>query len=476
MANPAAWGGRFRAETAPLAQRFGASVPFDWRLYRFDVAGSIAHSRMLAKQGIISQSIQKEIEAGLKRVLAEIEAGKFDWSLEREDVHLHIEAALGEAGRSLHTARSRNDQVALDLRLFVREAIVDACRGIVALQEALLGRAAEHVDTLLPGYTHLQRAQPVSLGHHLLAYVEMLQRDFERLSDGFARANVLPLGSGALAGVPYAIDRELVAAQLGFAAISANSIDAVSDRDFVAEFLASAALCGLHLSRLGEELVLWSSAEFRYVEMDDAWATGSSMMPQKKNPDFAELVRGKSGRLVGDLVSLLTVLKGLPLAYNKDLQEDKEPLFDAAGTLTDCLAVSAAMLGTLRFNAEHMVEAAGQDYTTATDLADYLVGKGLPFRDAHRVVGELVAGCIKRSQQLPEASLEQLRAHSELFEPDALNVLSASASVAARDVPGGTAPARVRQALAAARDRLSASQRRLRELQAITRRAEALLR
>ncbi|MFI5268472.1 MAG: argininosuccinate lyase [Chloroflexota bacterium] len=475
MANPSAWGGRFAKETAPLAQRFGASVPFDWRLYRFDIAGSIAHSRMLAKQGIVGATIQQQIETGLKRVLTEIEASTFEWALEREDVHLNIEAALGEAGRSLHTARSRNDQVALDLRLFVRQAIVDMGEAILALQQALVKRADEHVETLLPGYTHLQRAQPVSLGHHLLAYVEMLQRDFERLADGFARVNVLPLGSGALAGVPYPIDRQFVADQLGFAGVSANSIDAVSDRDFVVEFLAAAALCGVHLSRLAEELVLWSSAEFRYVEMDDTWATGSSIMPQKKNPDFAELVRGKSGRLLGNLVSLLVVLKGLPLAYNKDLQEDKEPLFDTAATLADCLRVAAGMLDTLRFDTGRMAAAAAQDYTTATDLADYLVRKGLPFRDAHRVVGELVAACVARGQQLPDVTLQDLQQHSNRFDEDTLAVLTASASAAARDIPGGTAPVRVLQAVTATRKRLTSGYNRLSELRAATSRVDTLL-
>ncbi len=475
MSSGSAWGGRFSKETAPPAQRFGASIPFDWRLYRFDIAGSIAHSRMLSAQGIIANELQMEIEAGLKRVLAEIEAGAFEWSLDREDVHLNIEAALGEPGRSLHTARSRNDQVALDLRLFTRQAIVDSCAGTLALQQALLARAAEHVDSLLPGYTHLQRAQPVSLAHHLLAYVEMLRRDFDRLVDAFARTNVLPLGSGALAGVPYPIDRRLVADLLGFRAVSANSIDAVSDRDFVVEFLACAALCGVHLSRLAEELVLWSSAEFRYVEMDDAWSTGSSMMPQKKNPDFAELVRGKSGRLLGDLIALLTVLKGLPLAYNKDLQEDKEPLFDAAGTLTDCLGTSASMIRALRFNTERMAKAAARDYTTATDLADYLVRKGMPFRDAHRVVGELVAACVAGGKQLTELGLQELKTFSSHFETDALQALSPAASVAARDVPGGTAPARVRQALAAAEARLLDSQARLAELEKLARSVDALL-
>jgi argininosuccinate lyase len=450
-------------------------VPFDWRLYRFDVAGSIAHSRMLAKQGIIEQAIQREIEAGLKAALAEIEAGRFEWSIEREDVHLNLEAVLGEAGRSLHTARSRNDQVALDVRLYVRQAIADLGAAILRLQATLLSLAAEHAGSLLPGYTHLQRAQPVSLGHHLLAYVEMLQRDFARLADAFGRANVLPLGSGALAGVPYPIDRQLVADLLGFAAVSANSIDAVSDRDFVVELLANASLCGVHLSRLAEELVLWSSAEFGYVHLDDAWSTGSSIMPQKKNPDFAELVRGKSGRLIGGLVGLLTTLKGLPLAYNKDMQEDKEPLFDAVDTLLDCLAAADGMLVSLRFDTARMAAAACQDYTTATDLADYLVRKGLPFRDAHRVIGQLVADLIAKGKQLPEASLADLQAHSPLFEAAAMRAVSAEASASARDVPGGTAPNRVRAALEAAGGRLAQAEEQIRGLRSITGKVDALL-
>jgi argininosuccinate lyase len=475
MSNPSAWGGRFSKGTAPLAQRFGASVPFDWRLYRYDVAGSIAHSRMLAKQGIIEQDFQADIERGLRRVLAEIEAGTFEWQLEREDVHLNLEAALGEAGRSLHTARSRNDQVALDTRMFVRESILASCQAILQLQQTLVDLAGRHADTLLPGYTHLQRAQPVSLGHHLLAYVEMLRRDFDRLVGGFVRVNVLPLGAGALAGVPYPIDPEYTARLLGFDAIAANSIDAVSDRDFLIEFLAGAALCGVHLSRLAEELVLWSTAEFRYVELDDAWTAGSSIMPQKKNPDFAELVRGKTGRLTGDLVALLTVLKGLPLAYNKDLQEDKEPLFDASDTLLACLEVTREMLATATFNTDRMALAAAQDYSTATDLADYLVGKGMAFRDAHRLTGQLVAGCISRGQQLDQLTLDQLRHHSELFEADALQVLSVQASAAARDVPGGTAPSRVRHALTMARHQLSASETRLEPLKTACSKVHSLL-
>ncbi|SRR5581483_6926751 len=475
MANPSAWGGRFRKETAPLANRFGASVPFDWRLYRFDVAGSIAHSRMLAREGIIEQSVQQDIEQGLRAALVEVEAGMFEWRLDREDVHMNLEAALGEAGQSLHTGRSRNDQVALDLRLFAREETLRLCDLTLDLQSTLVERAAEHVDDLLPGYTHLQRAQPVSLAHHLLAYVEMLQRDVERQLDAFRRINVLPLGSGALAGVPYPLDRQFVADQLGFAALSANSIDAVADRDFVVELLANAALCGVHLSRLGEELVLWSSAEFGYVEMDDAWSTGSSIMPQKKNPDFAELVRGKSGRLVGDLMGMLTVLKGLSLAYNKDLQEDKEALFDAVDTLADCLAVAREMLASLTFNIDRMAAAAALDYTTATDLADYLVRKGVPFRTAHRIVGELVAACVAQGRQLGEVRLEDLRAHSDLFEADALQAVAASASAEARNVPGGTAPPRVREAVVQARSRLAQTRDRVAALRGVTRAVDRLL-
>ncbi len=475
MQNTSAWGGRFEKETAELARRFGASVPFDWRLYRYDIAGSIAHARMLAKQNIIEGETQRQIEAGLVKVLRSIESGSFDWSIEREDVHMNVESALGDVGRSLHTARSRNDQVALDLRLYTRDAIVRLCRRILEFQAVLLERATANADTLMPGYTHLQRAQPISLGHHLLAYFEMLQRDLDRLLDAFERVNVLPLGAGALAGVPYPIDRQFVADQLGFARISANSIDAVADRDFVVECLSAATLCGIHLSRLSEELVLWSSAEFRYVEMDDAYSTGSSIMPQKKNPDFAELVRGKSGRLLGHLVTLLTVLKGLPLAYNKDLQEDKEPLFDAVDTLADCLEISREMVATLRFNVERMAAAAAQDYTTATDLADYLVKKGMPFRDAHRVVGEIVGRAVAAGRQLSDLDLAQLQQGSSLFVQDALTVLQSESSVNARNVPGGTAVERVRGALKEARRQLDDHAKRVNQLDEVCRKVTLLL-
>ena len=471
----AAWSGRFGKSTAPLAQRFGASIPFDWQLWRYDIAGSIAHARMLARQQIISTAALGAIERGLAAVRQQIDAGTFVWQLEREDVHMNVEAALGEAGRALHTARSRNDQVALDLRLYAREAIVRLGELLARLQQVLVSQATQHVDDLLPGYTHLQRAQPISLAHHLLAYHEMLQRDLERLADGFARVNVLPLGSGALAGVPYPIDRHYVAGLLGFERISANSLDAVADRDFAVELLANLALCGVHLSRLGEELVLWSSAEFRYLELDDAYATGSSIMPQKKNPDFAELLRGKSGRLLGDLISLLTVLKGLPLAYNKDLQEDKEPLFDAVDTVAGSLELAAEMLATSTFNTARMAEAAGQDYTTATDLADYLVRHGLPFRDAHHAIGELVQRAIAAGRQLGDLSLTDLQSASPLFEGDALQVIRAEASASARDVPGGTAPAQVRAALAAAQKQATVNATTLARLQTPCETVERLL-
>ncbi|MBV9120674.1 MAG: argininosuccinate lyase [Chloroflexi bacterium] len=471
-----AWGGRFEKETAPLASRFGASVPFDWRLYRYDIAGSIAHARMLSRQGIISNASQQQIEARLRETLGQIEAGTLEWSVQREDVHMNIEAALGEAGRELHTARSRNDQVALDLRLFCREAAVQLGAAILNLSEAFIRRATEHAADLMPGYTHLQRAQPVTLGHHLLAYVEMLARDLERLSQAFDRLNVSPLGSGALAGVPYPIDRQFVADLLGFDSTSANSMDAVSDRDFALDLLAAIAISGLHLSRFAEEIIVWATTEFRFVQLDDAWSTGSSMMPQKKNADFAELIRGKSGRLYGDLVTVLTVLKGLPLTYNKDLQEDKEPLFDAVDTLAGCLEVAEQLLLTLRFQTDRMAQAAAEDYTTATDLADYLVRRGVPFRQAHHIVGQIVGEAVAAGRQLTELDLANLQAHSGHFQPEVLEAITAQASVGARAVPGGTAPDQVRAALGQATQRLAGSRRRVEAMQAICARVDDLLR
>ncbi|MHB1132104.1 MAG: argininosuccinate lyase [Chloroflexota bacterium] len=445
------WGGRFAAGIEKVVLAFTATIDFDKRLYREDIAGSLAHCRMLGATGVISGADATAILQGLEAVRAEIEAGAFTFRQDLEDIHMHVESRLREkigpvAGR-LHTARSRNDQVALDLRLWVRAANVTAVELLLQLQETLLELATAHQDVVLPGYTHLQRAQPVTLAHHLLAYFEMFQRDAERLRDAYRRLNVSPLGAGALAGLPYPLAREQVASELGFAGITRNSLDAVSDRDFVAEFIFDLALCQMHLSRFAEEIVLWSSAEFGFIELDDAFATGSSIMPQKKNPDVAELTRGKTGRVYGDLVAILTILKGLPLSYNRDLQEDKEVLFDAADTVLACLRVFRPMLDTLRVRAEVMRRTADAGFALATDLADYLVGRGLPFREAHEVVGALVARCVAEGKTFADLSLTDYQAASPLFAADVREITVAS-SLAARDVPGGTAPARVAQALA----------------------------
>jgi argininosuccinate lyase len=449
-----AWGGRFSKETDARVEAFTASVAVDARLAQEDIAGSIAHVRMLAAQGILPAAEAERIISGLEQVRAEIARGEFPWRADREDVHLNIEGRLaeliGEAAGRLHTARSRNDQVALDLRLWLRGAVAAVRERIVDLVEALITQATRHQDVLLPGYTHLQRAQPVLLAHHLLAYVEMLRRDADRFADCWKRADESPLGSGALAGVPYPIDREAVARELGFSRITRNSIDAVSDRDFAVEFVAAAALLLVHLSRLAEEIVLWSSAEFGFLELDDAFATGSSIMPQKKNPDVAELVRGKTGRVFGDLVTLLTLLKGLPLSYNRDLQEDKPALFDAADTALACLEVCRGMVESWTVRRERMAAAAADDLLLATDYADYLVRRGMPFREAHALVGRLVARSLARGTPLRSFTLEELREFSPLFGPDIAG-LSAEQAVAARDVPGGVAPRRVQAALEEAR-------------------------
>jgi argininosuccinate lyase len=451
------WGGRFEDAANPDAEVFGASIGFDHRLWPYDVAGSAAHCRMLAKQGILSMADAREILRGLDRVAGELAEGKVDFAPAWEDIHTRVEGRLreliGDAAARLHTARSRNDQVALDLRMFAREAILHEVDALADLQEAMIRLGEQHPEAIMPGYTHLQRAQPVLFAHHALAYVEMFQRDAERLLDCAGRTDVLPLGSGALAGVPYALDRDETAKLLGFPSVSANSLDAVADRDFVVEHLAALALVGLHLSRLSEELILWSSAEFGFIQISDAFATGSSIMPQKRNPDVAELVRGKSGRVVGHLVGTLTVLKGLPLAYNKDLQEDKEALFDAVDTIVACLSITAAMLASTRVRTDRMAAAAGADFSTATDYADYLAKKGLPFREAHALVGKLVSFCEETRRDLVGLSLEELRGFSQLFEPDIVG-LTPAAVVAARDVPGGTAPSRVRDALDSAQMRL----------------------
>jgi argininosuccinate lyase len=453
-----AWSGRFAEPIDALAQRFNASVSFDRRLAQFDIQGSVAHARMLGRCGILAAADVAAIEAGLARILEEIRSGRFEWSLEREDVHLNIEHRLtelaGEAGKRLHTARSRNDQVATDIRLWLR-AEIDALTAILrGLREVLLDLASAHADTLMPGFTHLQVAQPVTFGHHLMAYFEMFTRDAERLADCRRRVNRLPLGAAALAGTGFPIDRESVARELGFEGLCENSIDAVSDRDFAIEFLAAAALAMAHVSRLAEELVIWMSAPFGFVRIADRFCTGSSIMPQKKNPDVAELMRGKTGRVYGSLVALLTVVKGQPLAYNKDNQEDKEPLFDAADTLRDVLTLLAELLKGVEPRPERMRAALREGFATATDLADYLVRKGMAFRDAHETVARAVRAAEKTGKDLGELTAAELKAVSPLIGEDVRAVLTPEGSVASRGGIGGTAPDAVRAAIARGRERL----------------------
>ncbi len=462
-----AWGGRFERGTDELVEAYTQSISFDQRLYREDIAGSIAHARMLAAQGVISEVDAKEIVTGLKEIRKEIAAGAFTFRTDREDIHLNIEGALaeriGEAAGRLHTARSRNDQVATDLRLFVRGACDDAGLALRALRRALVVLAEREHETVIPGYTHLQRAQPVLLAHHLLAYEEMFTRDTERIVQTRARANVLPLGAGALAGVSYPVDREQVAHELGFEQIAANSMDAVSDRDFVVDLHAAAALAMVHISRLAEDLILWASAEFRLLQMPDNFATGSSIMPQKRNPDVAEIARGKSARILGNLVQALTLLKGLPLTYNRDLQEDKEPLFDTVDTLLASLTVVAAMLPELHFDAERGKQAAVADYALATDLADHLTKRGVPFREAHHTVGELVAMLEREGRDLASLTIEELRDAHSSFSEEAL-AIDLETALVARDIPGGTAPAAVTRARVAAAERIVAEERAAAEL------------
>ena len=439
---------------------YTVSVHYDRRLYRQDIAGSAAHARMLARQGIITEGEAGTIVEGLEIIRAEIESGDFPWRPELEDIHMNVERRLfdkiGDTAGKLHTARSRNDQVALDMRMYAKEAITEVLGAIRGVQEALLGLAEEHPEAVMPGYTHLQRAQPVLLAHHLLAYVEMLGRDVERFSQAYGRADVLPLGSGALAGLPYPIDREMVARELGFAAISANSMDAVSDRDFVLDFQAAAATAMMHLSRMAEELVVWSSDEFGFVRLANDYTTGSSIMPQKRNPDFAELARGKTGRVYGNLVGLLTTLKALPLTYNRDMQEDKEGFFDSVDTLLATLKVFSGMLSTLEVDENRMREAARGSNVLATDVADYLVRKGMAFREAHGVVARLSAHGLEEGKRFDELQLETYRRFSDLFDADVLSI-SVESSMRARDVPGGTAPSQVRRAIAETRRSLEAS-------------------
>ncbi len=457
-ATQAAWSGRFSEPVSELVKRYTASIFFDRRMWRQDIRASLAHARMLARQGILGDADLASIEQGMAAIAAEIEAGGFNWNLDDEDVHLNIEkrltALVGDAGKRLHTGRSRNDQVATDIRLWLRDTI-DEIDGLLRdFQKSLLDMAEIHTATPLPGFTHLQVAQPVTFGHHLLAYFEMLRRDRERFADCRRRVNRLPLGAAALAGTTFPIDRESVARELGFESVCENSLDAVSDRDFAIEFLAAASLVMTHVSRFSEELILWMSPRIGFIDLADRFCTGSSIMPQKKNPDVPELARGKTGRVFGHLMGLLTLMKGQPLAYNKDNQEDKEPLFDTADTLIDTLRIFADLVPGIKVKSEAMAAALRQGYATATDLADYLVKKGLPFRDAHEAVARAVRACETRGCDLPDLTLAELRSFSPLVDEDAFGVLTVAGSLAARDHLGGTAPAQVAAAIARSRARL----------------------
>jgi argininosuccinate lyase len=454
------WGGRFSEATDAFVARFTASVDFDQRMFRQDIQGSVAHAKMLAAVGVLTETERDDIIRGLEEIRMEIERGQFEWSVALEDVHMNIEAALtakiGMAGKKLHTGRSRNDQVATDIRLYLRDEVDFILTEISRLQTGLVDLAERESDTIMPGFTHLQTAQPVTFGHHLLAWNEMLQRDYERMLDCRKRINVLPLGSAALAGTTYPLDRHMTAELLGFERPSENSLDSVSDRDFAIEFCAAAALILTHLSRASEELILWTSAQFDFINLPDRFCTGSSIMPQKKNPDVPELVRGKTGRVNGNLISLLTLMKGQPLAYNKDNQEDKEPLFDTIDTVKGSLRAFADMVPALEAKKDSMRAAALKGFATATDLADYLVRKGLPFRDAHEVVGKSVAYGIESDKDLSEMTLQELQVFSDLITDDVFDVLTLEGSVQARDHIGGTAPTQVRAAAQRARDIIAA--------------------
>jgi argininosuccinate lyase len=444
----------FQKNLSTSAQQFLTSIHFDRRLYQEDIEGSIAHAKMLARQGIIGQREAELIIGGLKEIQEEIEQGEFPFKNELEDIHINIESRLGEkigeiAGK-LHTARSRNDQIALDMRLFARKAIKEAITKIKELQLVLVGAAEAHQDVVSPGYTHLQPAQPILLAHHFLAYFEMLQRDAGRFKDCLKRTEVMPLGSGALAGVPYPVDRYFLAEELGFPQISQNSLDAVSDRDFIIEYQQAASLTMMHLSRLAEELILWSSAEFAFITIDKAYSTGSSIMPQKRNPDIAELVRGKTGRVYGNLLALLTTMKSLPLSYNRDMQEDKESLFDTRDTLLSCLEIFAGMIRTVKINIERLRQSAEEGYILATDIADYLVRKGVPFRQAHNLVGELVEYALAQEKKLDELKLEEYQRFSPLFDED-IRTITLESSIAARNIPGGTGQQEVKKQIERAR-------------------------
>ena len=447
------WGGRFEKQTSGLVDDFHSSITFDQRLAYLDITGSIAHATMLGEQGVISKEDADAMVEGLKSIRDDVEAGKIQFALDAEDIHMNVEKILteriGEAGKRLHTGRSRNDQVALDSRLYIKQIAKEAVEFQKALCETLIVIAKRHCESIMPGYTHMQRAQPVTLGHHMMAYFQMFSRDMQRMKEVYQHADVCPLGSGALAGTTHPLNRYRTQELLGFSSITMNSLDAVSDRDYVLDYIYAASVCMMHLSRFCEEMIIWSTHEFKFVEMDDSFATGSSIMPQKKNPDVAELIRGKTGRVYGDLMGLLTTMKGLPLTYNKDMQEDKECLFDARDTLIKSLMVFTAMLSTCTFRADNMARSAEGGFTNATDAADYLVKKGMTFRDAHAVIGRLVLYCVKDNKGLLDLSLEELRSFSDLFEEDIFVACSMRACVTLRDVPGGPAPNRVRETIEA---------------------------
>ncbi len=441
------WKGRFKTDTSNLVQRYGESISYDWRLYAYDIEGSIAHAAALQEAGIINKTEERKIGKGLREIKREIESGEFGFRASLEDIHMNIENALtqkiGDAGAKLHTARSRNDQVALDMRLYCRAEADAIFQRITLLQKALLTLAVKFPEAMVPGYTHLQRGQPVLFSHHLLAYLEMLERDKQRIADCHKRINIMPLGSGALAGSTIILNRKLVAEKLGFSALTQNSMDAVSDRDFVAELLFAISLTGVHLSRLSEDVILWASAEFGFIELSDAHTTGSSLMPQKKNPDVAELTRGKTGRLLGNLVSLMTTIKGLPMTYNRDLQEDKEPLFDSIDTIKLALEVFAEMMAVAKVRSDKTLEAVSDPFLLATDLADYLVLKGVPFRSAHEIMGKLTAFSIEQERGFPDLTLEEYRRFSEVFENDVRKVLDLKTALKARKAIGAPSPANV---------------------------------
>ncbi len=446
------WGGRFTQPTDKFVEEFTASIDFDQRMYRYDIQGSKAHAEMLGRQAIISREEAEQIIAGLDAILADIEAGKIEFSVALEDIHMNVEARLieriGAVGGKLHTGRSRNDQVAVDIRLYLRDEIDAILAYLTKLEAALIAQAEQNLDVIMPGYTHLQTAQPVLYSHHMLAYREMIARDIGRLQDLRARFNVLPLGAGALAGTTFPIDREWVAEKLGFDGVTRNSLDSVSDRDFAIEFCSFSSILMMHLSRLSEELILWSSADFSFIELSDGFCTGSSIMPQKKNPDVPELVRGKTGRVYGNLMAMLTLMKSLPLAYNKDMQEDKEPLFDTIDTVKGSLKIFADMIAEMKVRADNMRIAAARGFSTATDVADYCVRKGLPFRQAHEVVGKTVRYCVESGKDIPELSLEEFRQFSDLIDEDIYDYVTLEASVNARKATGGTAREAVERELA----------------------------